>query len=120
MVSTFCDWENLIQFDTAKTAVPGRAIHLTRYIINYLELTCQNKEMLKQVFRDHLKIERADSNDNRSECWLGDGSVQYNARASRRNDRSSRCRSGRSWTCWILTWSRNRGSTRTLPWAPSS
>lgn len=75
-VSIFCDLENSIRSDTGKNVVPGGAIHpLTRYIMNYLELTCEYKETLEQVFRDHLKIERADSN-NRSE-FQGDSSTQY-------------------------------------------
>ncbi|OWM70723.1 exocyst complex component EXO70B1 [Punica granatum] len=75
-VSIFCDLENSIRSDTAKNVVPGGAIHpLTRYIMNYLELTCEYKDTLEQVFRDHLKIERADSN-NRAE-FQGDNSAQY-------------------------------------------
>ncbi|KAK4778601.1 hypothetical protein SAY86_006129 [Trapa natans] len=77
-VSIFCDLENSVRSDTGKNVVPGGAIHpLTRYIMNYLELTCEYKETLEQVFRDHLKIERADSN-NRSEFQgSGEGYGNY-------------------------------------------
>ncbi|KAK4751476.1 hypothetical protein SAY87_004958 [Trapa incisa] len=76
-VNIFCDLENSVGSDTGKNVVPGGAIHpLTRYIMNYLELTCEYKETLEQVFRDHLRIERADSN-NRSEFQGGEGYGNY-------------------------------------------
>lgn len=47
--------------------MPGGAVHpLTSYTINYLKYACEYKETLEQVFKEHLKIERADSN-NRTE-----------------------------------------------------
>ncbi|XP_041004218.1 exocyst complex component EXO70B1 [Juglans microcarpa x Juglans regia] len=58
----FCDLENSIKFDTGKTPVPGGAVHpLTRYSMNYLKYACEYKDTLEQVFREHSKIERADS-----------------------------------------------------------
>ncbi|CAI9111627.1 OLC1v1011889C1 [Oldenlandia corymbosa var. corymbosa] len=62
MVYIFCELENSIKADTGKTPVPGGAVHpLTRYTINYLKYACEYKDTLEQVFREHQKIERADS-----------------------------------------------------------
>lgn len=61
-ISIFCDLETSIKSETARTAVPGGAVHpLTRYIMNYLTTAGDYKETLEQVFREHSKIERADS-----------------------------------------------------------
>ncbi|KAK7290530.1 hypothetical protein RIF29_05020 [Crotalaria pallida] len=61
-ISIFCDLENSIKSETAKTPVPGGAVHpLTRYILNYLNIAGDYKETLEQVFKEHSKIERADS-----------------------------------------------------------
>uniref|UniRef100_A0A7N0U9A2 Exocyst subunit Exo70 family protein n=1 Tax=Kalanchoe fedtschenkoi TaxID=63787 RepID=A0A7N0U9A2_KALFE len=61
-VSIFCELENSIKSDTNRTPVPGGAVHpLTRYTINYLKYACEYKNTLEQVFRDHHKVERADS-----------------------------------------------------------
>ena len=61
-ISILCDLENSIKSDTAKTPVPGGAVHpLTSYIMNYLNTTGAYKETLEQVFKEHSKIERADS-----------------------------------------------------------
>ncbi|RAL47993.1 hypothetical protein DM860_016194 [Cuscuta australis] len=62
MVSIFTELENSIKADSGKTPVPGGAVHpLTRYIMNYLKLASDYKETLEQVFREHQKIDRADS-----------------------------------------------------------
>lgn len=62
MVIIFCELENSIKADSAKTPVPGGAVHpLTRYTMNYLKYACEYKDTLEQVFREHKKIERADS-----------------------------------------------------------
>ncbi|KAL3640031.1 hypothetical protein CASFOL_014999 [Castilleja foliolosa] len=62
MISIFAELENSIGSDSSKTPVPGGAVHpLTRYTINYLKLACEYKDTLEQVFREHQKIERADS-----------------------------------------------------------
>ncbi|KAL3636710.1 hypothetical protein CASFOL_019009 [Castilleja foliolosa] len=62
MISIFTELENSIGSDSAKTPVPGGAVHpLTRYTMNYLKLACEYKDTLEQVFREHQKIERADS-----------------------------------------------------------
>ncbi|KAI3407994.1 Exocyst subunit Exo70 family protein [Psidium guajava] len=67
IVSMFSDLENSIKSDTGKNPVPGGAVHpLTSYTVNYLKYACEYKETLEQVFKEHLKIERADSN-NRAE-----------------------------------------------------
>ncbi|XP_027351161.1 exocyst complex component EXO70B1-like [Abrus precatorius] len=64
-ISIFCDLENSIKSETAKTAVPGGAVHpLTRYIMNYLNIAGDYKETLEQVFKEYSKIERADSTSN--------------------------------------------------------
>ncbi|KAK7336113.1 hypothetical protein VNO77_16645 [Canavalia gladiata] len=61
-ICIFCDLENSIKSETAKTAVPGGAVHpLTRYIMNYLSIAGDYKETLEQVFKEHSKIERKDS-----------------------------------------------------------
>ncbi|KAJ7013759.1 hypothetical protein NC653_003411 [Populus alba x Populus x berolinensis] len=45
-----------------KTPVPGGAVHpLTRYTMNYLKYAGEYIATLEQVFREHSKIERADS-----------------------------------------------------------
>ncbi|KAL0431548.1 UNVERIFIED_CONTAM: Exocyst complex component EXO70B1 [Sesamum radiatum] len=62
MIAIFVDLENSIKADTGKTPVPGGAVHpLTRYTMNYLKYACEYKETLEQVFKEHQKIERADS-----------------------------------------------------------
>lgn len=61
----FCDLENSIKSDMAKTTVPGGAVHpLTRYTMNYLKYACEYKNTLEQVFREHWKIERTDSSSS--------------------------------------------------------
>ena len=63
----FCDLENSIKADTAKTPVPGGAVHpLTRYTMNYLKYACEYKETLEQVFNEHSKIEQIDSTNRPS------------------------------------------------------
>ncbi|KAI3666054.1 hypothetical protein L6452_44692 [Arctium lappa] len=58
----FGELENSIKGDTSKTAVPGGAVHpLTRYTMNYLKLACEYRDTLQQVFREHKRIDRADS-----------------------------------------------------------
>ncbi|RDY06051.1 Exocyst complex component EXO70B1, partial [Mucuna pruriens] len=55
-ISIFCDLENQIKSETAKTAVPGGAVHpLTRYIMNYLNIAGDYKNALQQVFKEHSK-----------------------------------------------------------------
>ncbi|XAR58308.1 hypothetical protein NMG60_11026754 [Bertholletia excelsa] len=62
MVCIFNELENSIKADTGKTPVPGGAVHpLTRYVMDYLTSACEYRETLEQVFREHQKIERADS-----------------------------------------------------------
>ncbi|XP_044466653.1 exocyst complex component EXO70B1-like [Mangifera indica] len=61
-ISMLSDLENSIKSDTAKTTVPGGAVHpLTRYTMNYLKYTCEYKSTLEEVFKEHWKIERSDS-----------------------------------------------------------
>ncbi|XP_038874480.1 exocyst complex component EXO70B1 [Benincasa hispida] len=61
-ICIFCDLENSIKADTGKTPVPGGAVHpLTRYTINYLKYACEYRNTLEQIFKEHSKIERADS-----------------------------------------------------------
>ncbi|ESW33683.1 hypothetical protein PHAVU_001G090100 [Phaseolus vulgaris] len=64
----FCELENQIKSETAKTAVPGGAVHpLTRYIMNYLNIAGDYKETLEQVFMEHWKRNRADSTSKPAE-----------------------------------------------------
>jgi len=64
----FCDLENQIKSETAKSAVPGGAVHpLTRYIMNYLNIAGDYKETLEQVFKEHAKMDRADSTSKPAE-----------------------------------------------------
>ncbi|KAF2322921.1 hypothetical protein GH714_032081 [Hevea brasiliensis] len=61
-ISIFCDLENSIKSDTGRTTVPGGAVHpLARYTMNYLKYACEYMTTLEQVFKEHSKIERADS-----------------------------------------------------------
>jgi exocyst complex component 7 len=58
----FIELENSIRADTAKTPVPGGAVHpLTRYTMNYLKYACEYSNTLEQVFKQHKKMDRADS-----------------------------------------------------------
>ncbi|XWS32607.1 hypothetical protein CRYUN_Cryun22dG0004500 [Craigia yunnanensis] len=77
-ICIFCDLENSIKSDTGKTQVPGGAVHpLTRYTMNYLKYACDEyKDTLEQVFKEHAKIERADST-SRPRNYEGD-SENYN------------------------------------------
>lgn len=51
-VYIFCDLENSIKGDAAKTPVPGGAIHpLTRYVMNYLKYAGEYKDTLEQIFQ---------------------------------------------------------------------
>lgn len=62
VIFLFCDLENSIKSDTGKTPVAGGAVHpLSRYTMNYLKYACEYKDTLEQVFKEHSKIERADS-----------------------------------------------------------
>ncbi|XP_057507747.1 exocyst complex component EXO70B1-like [Actinidia eriantha] len=61
-VYIFCDLENSIKGDTAKTPVPGGAIHpLTRYVMNYLKYACEYKDTLEQIFQKHKAVIRSAS-----------------------------------------------------------
>ncbi|XP_054800143.1 exocyst complex component EXO70B1-like [Prosopis cineraria] len=81
VISTFGDLENAIKTDAEKTLVPGGAVHpLTRYFMNYLPFACEYKETLEQVFKEHSKIERADSTSRPH--YDGDGNSQQNVNAN--------------------------------------
>ncbi|XAR64358.1 hypothetical protein NMG60_11024665 [Bertholletia excelsa] len=50
-VYIFCDLENSVRNDAAKTPVPGGAVHpLTRYVTDYLNYACKYKDTLEQIF----------------------------------------------------------------------
>lgn len=67
-IHIFCDLENQIKSETAKSAVPGGAVHpLTRYIMNYLSIAGDYKETLEQVFREHTKRDRSGSTSKNAE-----------------------------------------------------
>ncbi|CAN4123395.1 unnamed protein product [Withania somnifera] len=56
-VNIFCDLENSIKNDVARTPVPGGAVHpLTRYVMNYLKYACEYKDALEQIFKEHTKL----------------------------------------------------------------
>ncbi|XP_057777024.1 exocyst complex component EXO70B1 [Salvia miltiorrhiza] len=58
-VSNFCDLENSIKGDLARTPVPGGAVHpLTRYVMNYLKYTCDYKDTLEKIFEKHTQLVR--------------------------------------------------------------
>lgn len=47
---TFVEFENAIQRETSKTAIPGGAIHpLTRYVMNYIKFLFDYTDTLKQL-----------------------------------------------------------------------
>ncbi|CAN6588894.1 unnamed protein product [Malus baccata var. baccata] len=76
-ICIFCDLENSIKAETGRNPVPGGAVHpLTRYTMNYLRYACEYKDTLELVFREHSKIERADSTSRpeRGEYEAGEGS----------------------------------------------
>ncbi|CAK9144360.1 unnamed protein product [Ilex paraguariensis] len=57
-VNIFCDLENSIKGDVARTPVPGGAVHpLTRYVMNYLKYACEYKKTLEHIFQQHAKLE---------------------------------------------------------------
>ncbi|KAK4339242.1 hypothetical protein RND71_040704 [Anisodus tanguticus] len=61
-VSIFCDLENSIKNDVARTPVPGGAVHpLTRYVMNYLKYACEYKVTLEHIFQQHVKLEQSKS-----------------------------------------------------------
>ncbi|MCD7471488.1 hypothetical protein HAX54_011948 [Datura stramonium] len=61
-VSIFCDLENSIKNDAARTPVPGGAVHpLTRYVMNYLKYASEYKVTLEQIFQQHVKLEESNS-----------------------------------------------------------
>ncbi|KAM7487095.1 hypothetical protein LguiB_024579 [Lonicera macranthoides] len=62
VVNIFCDLENSIKSDVAKTPVPGGAVHpLTRYVMNYLKYACEYKDTLEQIFQQHAKLEKTET-----------------------------------------------------------
>ncbi|CAA3017586.1 exocyst complex component EXO70B1 [Olea europaea var. sylvestris] len=57
-VNIFCDLENSIKSDVAKSPVPGGAVHpLTRYVMNYLKYACEYKDTLEKIFEKHANLE---------------------------------------------------------------
>ncbi|XP_055815275.1 exocyst complex component EXO70B1 [Solanum dulcamara] len=62
-LSKFCDLENSIKNDVARTPVPGGAVHpLTRYVMNYLKYACEYKVTLEHIFQQHVKFEESNVN----------------------------------------------------------
>lgn len=82
-ICIFCDLENSIKAETGRNPVPGGAVHpLTRYTMNYLRYACEYKDTLELVFKEHSKIERADSTSrasSRDEYDASDTSLNVNA-----------------------------------------
>ncbi|GFP98166.1 exocyst complex component exo70b1 [Phtheirospermum japonicum] len=57
--SIFCDLENSIKSDAARTTVPGGAVHpLTRYVMNYLKYACEYKDTLEKVFAKQMELDQ--------------------------------------------------------------
>ncbi|GMQ05469.1 hypothetical protein CsSME_00050484 [Camellia sinensis var. sinensis] len=56
-VHIFCDLENSIKGDAAKTPVADGAVHpLTRYVMNYLKYACEYKVTLEQIFQKNKAL----------------------------------------------------------------
>lgn len=63
IICIFIELESKIKAESGKTPVPGGAVHPnTRYTLNYLKLACEYKDTLEQLFKEHQRFERADSN----------------------------------------------------------
>lgn len=59
-VAMFCHLESSIKNETGKTPVLGGVVHpLTQYVMNYLMHSCEYKNRLEQVFRDHRTMDRS-------------------------------------------------------------
>lgn len=68
IICIFIELENKIKTESGKTPVPGGAVHpSTRYTLNYLKAACEYKDTLELLFKDHQKIERADSQRSTSD-----------------------------------------------------
>eukprot|EP00250_Pteridium_aquilinum_P020557 c24859_g7_i1 orf=666-2624(+) len=64
---TFAEFENAVQRETARTPVPGGAVHpLTRYVMNYIRFSCDYTETLDQLLKDR-KVAQTGSFNNRFE-----------------------------------------------------
>ncbi|KAK1423231.1 hypothetical protein QVD17_18528 [Tagetes erecta] len=58
----FLELETSIKTDASKTPVPGGAVHpITRYAMNYLKYACEYSNTLEQIFREHKRIVRPES-----------------------------------------------------------
>ncbi|KZV51480.1 exocyst complex component 7-like [Dorcoceras hygrometricum] len=67
--SIFCNLENSIKSDAARTPVPGGAVHpLTRYVMNYLKYAGEYKDTLEKIFQKHWENEKYHSNDHSDHC----------------------------------------------------
>lgn len=68
VIAIFCELENSIRNDNTRTPVPSGAVHpMTRYIMNYLKLTCEYKCTLEEVFQQHLKTNLSHQDHSRQE-----------------------------------------------------
>ncbi|XP_031496782.1 exocyst complex component EXO70B1-like [Nymphaea colorata] len=72
-VAIFGELESSIQGESAKTPVPGGAVHpLTRYVMNYLKLACEYKETLTEAFEEcHPERDESESRSALSVEVLG-------------------------------------------------
>ncbi|GAB4839728.1 hypothetical protein Ancab_020438 [Ancistrocladus abbreviatus] len=60
IVCIFCELENSIKHENAKTPAPNGAVHsVAHYTMNYLKDACEYKDTLEQVFRQHKKADRS-------------------------------------------------------------
>lgn len=59
-VNIVSDLQNSIKCEPNKSPVPGGAIHpLTRYVMNYMNNTCEYKDTLEQIFEYHGRSEQS-------------------------------------------------------------
>lgn len=59
-VNIVSDLQNSIKCEANKSPVPGGAIHpLTRYVMNYMNNTCEYKDTLEQIFEYHGRSEQS-------------------------------------------------------------
>ncbi|XP_047309044.1 exocyst complex component EXO70B1-like [Impatiens glandulifera] len=64
-VFIFCELENSIKGDAARTPVPGGAVHpLTRYVMNYLKYVCEYRDTLDHIFQKEKALVRTSSHDD--------------------------------------------------------
>ncbi|KAL9246601.1 hypothetical protein vseg_020117 [Gypsophila vaccaria] len=88
-VAIFCQFENSIKGDNAKTPVPSGAVHpLTRYTMNYLKYACEYKDTLEQVFQQHLRTEKLEEYSTSDTDHRGGGAAGGGSRGDEQEKHS--------------------------------